>query len=66
MDFEFHNSDVMENANWLISIIGGRNVKTPSYREAVEWAKERLIRYGITNARLDPYEFGNGWDIEYV
>ncbi len=66
MDFEFANSDVMENASWLCDVFGGRNVKTPAYREACEWAKERLKEYGLSNARLEPYDFGNGWDIDYV
>lgn len=66
MDYEFENSDVMENANWLCNIFGPRNVKTPTYRASAEWVRNRLIEYGLTNARLEPYEFGNGWDIDYV
>lgn len=66
MDYEFANSDVMENANMLCNIIGGRNVKTPAYLEAAEWCVKRLKEYGLENAHLEPYEFGNGWDIDYV
>jgi len=66
MEYEFENSDVMENADWLCNVFGGRNVKTPAYREAAEWCVKRLKEYGLTNAHLEPYEFGNGWDIEYV
>ncbi len=66
MDFEFKNSDVMETANMLTNIFGGRYAKTPSYRAAAEWARDRLKEYGLTNAHLDPYEFGNGWDFDYV
>jgi len=66
MEFEFANSDVMENANMLCNIFGGRNVKTPAYLEAAEWARDRLKEYGLSNAHLEPYEFGNGWDIDYV
>ncbi len=66
MDFEFENSDVMENANMLTNIFGGRFVKTPAYRAAAEWARDRLTEYGLSNAHLEPYEFGNGWDFDYV
>jgi len=66
MEFEFADSHVMENADWLCNVFGPRNMKTPAYLEACEWAKERLKEYGLTNARLEPYEFGKGWDIEYV
>lgn len=66
MDYEFENSDVMDNANILTNIYGGRFSKTPAYRAAAEWARDRLKEYGLTNAHLDPYEFGNGWDFDYV
>ena len=66
MDFEFENSDVMENASWLTDVYGPRSLKSPSYRDAAEWARDRLKEYGIDNAHLEPYEFGNGWDIDYV
>jgi len=66
MEFEFANSDVMENASWICDVFGPRNVKTPAYREACEWARDRLKEYGLKNARLEAYEFGNGWDIDYV
>ena len=62
----FEHSHVMENVSWLADVFGPRNVKTPSYRAAIEWTKKRLIKYGLTNARLEPYEFGNGWDIGYT
>lgn len=66
MDFEFTDSHVMENASWLCDVFGSRFVKTPAYHEACEWAKKRLQEYGLKNARLESYEFGNGWDIDYV
>ena len=66
MEYEFANSDVMENAHMLTNIFGGRMSKTPSYRAAAEWARDRLKEYGLTNAHLEPYEFGNGWDFDYV
>lgn len=66
MEFEFANSHVMENASWICDVFGPRNMKTIAYQEACKWAKERLKEYGLTNARLEPYEFGNGWDIGYV
>lgn len=66
MEFEFTDSHVMENASWLCDVFGPRSLKSPSYREAAEWARDRLKEYGLSNARLEPYEFGNGWDIGYV
>ena len=57
MEEEFENSDVMENASWLTDVFGPRNEKTPQYRAAAEWARDKLKEYGLTNARLEPYEY---------
>jgi len=66
MEFESTDSHVMENASWLCDVFGPRSLKSPSYRKACEWARDRLNEYGLSNARLEAYEFGNGWDIGYV
>ncbi len=66
IEFESTDSHVMENASWLCDVFGPRSLKSPSYREACEWARDRLKEYGLSNARLEAYEFGNGWDIDYV
>jgi len=62
----FENSHAMENASWLSDVFGPRDANTPSYRAAAEWARKRLEEYGLTNARLEPYEFGVGCANEYV
>ena len=66
MEFEFTDSHVMENASWLCDVYGPRSLKSPSYRAAAEWAVKRLKEYGLENAHLEAYEFGNGWDMEFV
>ena len=66
MDEAFENSETMENASWLVDVFAPRNTKSPGYIAAAEWAAERLREYGLTNARLEPYEFGVGYVNEYV
>jgi carboxypeptidase Q len=66
MEEAFENSDVMENASWLSDVFGPRNAKSPSYIAAAEWAKKRLEEYGLSNAALEPYEFGFGYVNEYI
>ena len=56
MEEAFENSQVMENASWLADVFGPRNMNTPSYRAAAEWARKRLVEYGLSNARLEPYD----------
>ena len=62
----FEHSQVMENAGWVCDVFGPRNAKTPSYLAAAKWTKERLEEYGLSNAKLEPYEFGVGWENEYT
>ena len=49
MEFESTDSHVMENASWLCDVFGPRSLKSPSYREACEWARDRLKEYGLSN-----------------
>jgi hypothetical protein len=66
MEFESADSHVMENSNMLTNIFGGRFSKTPAYLAAAEWCVDRLKEYGLEKVYLEPYEFGNGWDFDYV
>ena len=66
MEEAFENSQVMENASWLTDVFGPRNSKSSGYVEASEWAKERLKKYGLSNTRLEPFEFGVGWENKYT
>jgi len=65
-DEVFENQEVMENASWLCDVFGPRNAKSPSYRASAEWAAKKLKEYGLSNARLEPYEFGVGYVYEYI
>jgi len=53
MDYEFANSDVMANADWLCNVFGPRNVKTPVYRASAEWVRDRL-RAAVVRASDKP------------
>jgi len=66
MDEAFNNSQVMENASWLCDVYGPRNAGSNAFLEAADWAKARLEEYGLSNAHLDPFEFGTGWECEYT
>ena len=62
----FEHSQAMENASWLADVYGPRHVKTPAYYEAAQWAKKKLQEYGLSNAVLEPYYFGIGWENRYT
>jgi carboxypeptidase Q len=41
--------------------IGPRLTGSPAHKRAADWARERLAAMGLSNARLEPFEFGRGW-----
>jgi hypothetical protein len=50
----------------LTDDIGARLTGSPAHMQAARWAIERLKDWGLTNPRLEPYEFGRGWQLERV
>jgi hypothetical protein len=58
-------SRVMETAVMLSDVLGPRLAGSPEYREAAEWARAELARYGLQNARLEPWgrRRGRSWTV---
>src|SRR5688572_375815 len=50
----------------LIDGIGARLTGSPSYNEAAEWARARFAEWGLTQPRLEPFQFGRGWSLEKI
>jgi len=48
----------------LIDDIGARLTASPSYVRATEWARDLFSEWGLSDARLEPFEFGSGWSLE--
>ena len=46
--------------------IGARLTGSPAHMQAARWALERFKEWGLANPRLEPYEFGRGWQLERV
>ena len=44
--------------------IGPRLTGSPEHKRAAEWARETLGGWGLSNARLEPLEFGRGWALD--
>ena len=66
MEEAFERSEVMEDASWLTDVFGPCNSKSSGYVAAAEWARKRLEDYGLSNAHLEPFEFGRGWENLYT
>jgi hypothetical protein len=46
--------------------IGARLTGSPAHVRAANWARERFAEWGLANARLEPFEFGAGWELEHI
>jgi carboxypeptidase Q len=44
--------------------IGPRLTASPAHKRAAEFARDTLAKYGLENARLEPWQFGRGWTLE--
>jgi carboxypeptidase Q len=60
-------SQVMDTLSWLTDVIGYRLTGSPGMKAANEWTKERLTKYGLVNAQVEPWgTFGRGWSFDKV
>ena len=57
-------SQVLTAFDQLVTAIGPRLTGTPEYKAAAEWARDTLTKWGLQNARLEPFDFGRGWVLE--
>jgi hypothetical protein len=57
------NSRVMDIAFYLTDVSGPRLTNSPGYARAAGWAKDELIKMGLSNVTLEPWgDFGQGWE----
>ncbi|HEX9001152.1 MAG TPA: M20/M25/M40 family metallo-hydrolase [Blastocatellia bacterium] len=60
-------SQVMDTLSWLTDVVGQRLTGSPGMKAANEWTKERLTKYGLVNAKVEPWgTFGRGWSFDKV
>jgi carboxypeptidase Q len=58
----FQHSAVMDTLSWLSDVYGPRLTGSPALRQAGEWARAQLTRWGLANAALESYgSIGRGW-----
>jgi carboxypeptidase Q len=50
----------------LTDEIGARLTGSPAHVRAANWARDRLMEFGLSNPHLEPYEFGHGWQLEKI
>jgi carboxypeptidase Q len=57
------HSQVASVFDYLTVNIGPRLTASPAHKRAVEWTRDRLASYGLSNAHLEPWRFGRGWEL---
>jgi carboxypeptidase Q len=57
-------SQVMTAFDQFVTVIGPRLTGSPAHKAAADWAKTTLTAWGLSDARLEPWEFGRGWVLD--
>ena len=60
-DEGFHRSQVMALVEHLTDSIGPRLTGSPQMKAANDWTLAKFQEWGLANAHLEPWEFGDGW-----
>jgi Iap family predicted aminopeptidase len=57
-------SQALDLFHTLTDVYGSRLSGSPEHRAAAEWVRDRFAAWGLSEARLEPFEFGPGWSLE--
>ena len=59
---EASNSQIMKTEHMLTDVYGPRLTGSPNHKAAAEWAIKQMTAWGLSNAHLEPWDFGHvGW-----
>jgi carboxypeptidase Q len=63
-DEGLNRSQVGAVFDMFVNVIGPRLTASPAHKRAAEFARDTLASWNLTNARLEPWEFGRGWTLD--
>jgi hypothetical protein len=56
------HSQILRTLHYLTDVYGPRVTGSPNHKAAAEWATKQMESWGLTNGRLEPWDFGHpGW-----
>lgn len=56
------NSQILRTMHHLTDVYGPRLTGSPNHKAAAEWTVAEMTRWGFTNGKLEPFDFGRpGW-----
>ena len=60
-----NRSQVMQTLSYRSDVIGPRLTASPGTKQANEWTRDQLTKWGLQNAHLEPWGlFGRGWTLK--
>lgn len=63
-DEGLHRSKVEPVFDMFVNVIGPRLTGSPAQKQAADFARDTLTSWGLTDAHLEPWDFGRGWSLE--
>jgi carboxypeptidase Q len=62
---ETEHSQILRTLHYLTDVYGPRLTGSPQYKAAADWCVGQFTEWGLTNAHLEPWDFGHpGWSNE--
>lgn len=58
------HSRVLESYRTLTDVIGPRLTGSAAFKRAVDWTRDRLTEWGMSNVAVESWPFGRGWTLE--
>jgi carboxypeptidase Q len=64
-DEGMNRSQVMNTLSYLTDVIGARLTGSPGLKQANEWTRDTMAKWGLENAKLEAWgPFGRGWTLK--
>jgi hypothetical protein len=63
-DEGLRHSQIMETLEHLSDVLGPRLTGSAALRAANDWTRQQLADWGLSDPRLEGYDFGRGWHFE--
>ena len=63
-DEGLNRSQVETTFGMLVDQIGPRLTASPAHKRAADYVREMATKYGLSDARLEAFEFGRGWVLD--
>ncbi len=57
-------SQVLETFSYITNVVGARPTGSRAHKQAADYVRARMQEWGLSHARLEPFTFGRGWELQ--